>query len=105
MSKFNLAGVEMPVQMTPLADASAQGRLEIVQALVENKAEVNALSEVSLISFQMSYYVSFHIFLPFTFHLQNAFPPIAFAVLGGHTNVVEYLLKQNDLDASLIGVS
>lgn len=50
MSKFNLAGTEMPVQMTPLADASARGRLEIVQALVENKAEVNALSEVSLIS-------------------------------------------------------
>ena len=50
MSKFNLAGMEMPVQMTPLADASGRGRLEIVQALVENKAEVNALSEVSLIS-------------------------------------------------------
>ena len=48
--KFNLAGMEMPVQMTPLADASGRGRLEIVQALVENKAEVNALSEVSLIS-------------------------------------------------------
>ena len=40
----------------------------------------------------------------FAFCLQRAFPPIAFAVLGGHTDVVEYLLKQNDLDASLNGV-
>ena len=76
MSKFNLAGVEMPVQMTPLADASAQGRLEIVQALVENKAEVNALSEVSLISFQMSYYVSFQIFLLFLSICRMPFPPL-----------------------------
>jgi len=47
ISKFNLAGTEMPMEMTPLADASARGRLEIVQALVENKAEVNSISEVS----------------------------------------------------------
>ena len=38
----------MPMEMTPLADASARGRLEIVQVLVENKAEVNSVSEVSL---------------------------------------------------------
>ena len=49
-SKFDLAGSEMPMEMTPLADASARGRLEIVQALVENKAEVNSISEVSLLA-------------------------------------------------------
>ena len=47
ISKFDLAGSEMPMVMTPLADASAHGRLKIVQALVENNAEVNSVSEVS----------------------------------------------------------
>ena len=74
MSKFNLGGIETPVQMTPLADASARGRLEIVQVLVENKAEVNALSEVSLIS---CYYVSFSYFFCHLLSIcRMPFPPL-----------------------------
>ena len=32
----------MPVEMTPLADASARGNVAIVELLVESRAEVNA---------------------------------------------------------------
>jgi len=80
ISKFDCAGVEMARETTPLAVASACGSLEIVKALVENDAEVNSISE-------------------------TAFPPIAFAVLGGHSHVVEYLLNQDNFDASLSGLS
>ena len=45
--KFNIGGSKLRMEMTPLADASSRGRLEIVQALVENKAEVNCISQVS----------------------------------------------------------
>ena len=40
----------------------------------------------------------------FAFRLQRAFPPIAFAVLRGHSHVVEYLLNQDNFNASLSGV-
>ena len=45
--KFDIGGSKMQMEMTPLADASAHGRLEIVQALVKNDAEVNCVSQVS----------------------------------------------------------
>ena len=36
----------MLMEMTPLADASARGNMEIVELLVESRAEVNATSPV-----------------------------------------------------------
>ena len=64
-------GGSYTVEMTPLADAAARGNLDIVQVLVDGRAEVNAISEVGVASKEdfgwfsvfMSIGVLFHILL------------------------------------------
>ena len=43
---MSLGDTEIPVEMTPLADASARGNMAIVELLVESRAEVNANGRV-----------------------------------------------------------
>ena len=87
--------------ITPLSLAAARGRQDIVEILLEKKANLNYTSQVSELYIPTPTIASFTM-LQYVFVLQQrTLPTIAFAILTGQTHIVEYLLKLNELHKGL----
>lgn len=67
------------VELTPLAHACALGFEKIVNLLIDKGADIN-------------------------YKCSDRVPPIGFAVIHGHTNVIKQILKCNELDRSVHGL-
>ena len=68
------------VEETPLAHACARGFEKLINLLIDHGANVN-------------------------FKCSDTVPPIGFAIICGHMNVVRMLLKCNSLDVSVYGLT
>ena len=107
--------------VSPLSLAAFFGHTDIVQLLVCRGAEVNSTTEVGIAS-SLHHYIIIYIHVACTSYclhiglgksrvlvgdippLQNVYSPLTCAIVGRQPRVVEFLLKQNDLDCSLKGV-